>query len=148
MPLSRLFYHIVWATKERVSLIEAKHHDLLQGQIRSSAQEFRSLIHAVGIMPDHVHVVASIPPSIVISKVVGRMKGLTSRHLNEFMQADTGVSFAWQAEYSVMSLGEKALAEVVAYANNQPARHAAYRLWLGLERTDDSRYVSKRTDTS
>jgi putative transposase len=132
----RLFYHLIWATKDRALLIDAQHHQTIQGLIRAKGQEARALIHAVGIMPDHIHVVASIPPGIAIATLVGKMKGATSRELNELMQAETGAAFAWQGEYGVLSFSEKALAAVVAYASNQPAHHAAHRLWRGLEQTE------------
>ena len=138
MPYWRLYYHIVWTTKDRAPLIEAKHHQTIQGLIRTLGQEYRALVHAVGIMPDHVHVVTSIPPSVSISTLIGRMKGVTSRNLNELTKGGTGPTFAWQAEYGVLSFSEKALTDVIAYANNQPARHAANRLWRGMEQVDDS----------
>jgi putative transposase len=95
-------------------------------------------VHAVGIMPDHLHVVASIPPSVSIASIIGRMKGSTSRVLNEMTQVETRATFAWQAEYGVLTFSEKALADVIAYANNQPSHHASNRLWPGLEQIDGS----------
>jgi REP-associated tyrosine transposase len=133
-----LFYHIVWATEDRAPLIGADHHQTIQGVIRAKGKDYYALVHAVGIMPDHVHVVASIPPSVPIATIVGRTKGSTSRVLNELMQAETGSAFAWQAEYGVLSLSERALEDVIAYANNQPVHHAANRLWRGLEQIDGS----------
>jgi putative transposase len=87
-------------------------------------------------MPDHVHVVASIPPAIAISTLVGRMKGASSHLLNNVVGSEVDATFTWQSEYSVLSFGERALGDVVAYANNQPARHAAQKLWAALEETD------------
>jgi putative transposase len=136
MPLWRLFYHLVWSTKQREPLIGTHQYQTLQGLIRSAGQNNKSLIHAVGIMSDHVHVVATIPPSLSIAKVVGQLKGHSSRRLNEVLQAETGAHFSWQDEYSVFSFSERALADVIDYVNNQPARHAANRLWPGLERTE------------
>ena len=46
--------------------------------------------------------------------------------------------FSWQSEYGVLSFGERNLADVVDYVNNQPARHAENRLWRPLEPTNDA----------
>jgi REP element-mobilizing transposase RayT len=35
--------------------------------------------HAVGCMPDHIHVAVSIPPKVALSDLVRRMKGASSR---------------------------------------------------------------------
>jgi putative transposase len=137
MPYWRLFYHVVWATKDRQPLIAGNQHQAIGRTIQSAVQEKHGFVHAVGIMPDHIHVVVSIPPSVAISNLVGQMKGLTSYHLNSALNANANLPFRWQAEYGVMSLGEKALADVIAYANNQPARHAANKLWSDLETTTE-----------
>jgi putative transposase len=137
VPRWRLFYHLVWATKGREPLIEELHHVTLQRTLRSSGHDQHALIHVVGIMPDHVHVVASIPPSISIASFVGQLKGSSSRFLNRDFFAQTDTTFGWQGKYSVLSFGEKALPDVIAYAENQRARHASRKLWPSLEQTEE-----------
>ena len=129
----RLVYHILWATRGREPLLDAAMARTLGQSIRATGHEHRAVMHAVGIMPDHVHVVVSIPPSIAIATFVGRLKGSASHLLNNAHEHRVGDVFAWQAEYGVYSFGEKALPDVVAYIENQPARHAANRLWPDLE---------------
>jgi putative transposase len=70
----------------------------LQRSIRAKGQEHHALVHAVGIMPDHVHVAISIPPSIAVSTLIGRLKGSSSHLLNHLGKTPDGASFAWQAE--------------------------------------------------
>jgi putative transposase len=90
-------------------------------------------------MPDHVHVAVSIPPSIAVSTLVGRMKGSSSHLLNNRGPMTDGVAFAWQGEYGVLSFHEKDLAGVLDYVNNQPARHAAHRLSTAMESIGDEK---------
>ena len=134
MPYWRTFFHIIWATKNREPLIQPRHHQAVQGTVRAAGKSFGALVHAVGVMPDHVHVVASIPPSVAISVVIGEMKGKSSHALNAQFAEASGATFAWQSEYGLLSFGESALQRVTAYANNQAAHHATQRLWPGLER--------------
>jgi putative transposase len=114
-------------------------HDALERSIRATGQEHHALVHAVGIMPDHVHVVISIPPSIAVSTLIGRLKGSSSHLLNNRGPMTDGVPFAWQGEYGVLSFHEKDLAGVMDYVNNQPARHAAGRLSTTMESLGEDR---------
>jgi len=135
MPHWRLFYHLVWATRAREPLLDDEAAALVQRSLRATSHECRAIVHAIGIMPDHVHVAVSIPPSVSIADVVKRLKGSSSHLLNHEREPRTDSTFAWQAEYAVFSFGEKALADVVAYVENQSARHASDRLWPDLEQT-------------
>lgn len=134
MPYWRLFYHIVWATKDRQPLLDQQADGIVRTSLRTTLRAFNAIPHAIGTMKDHVHVAVSIPPSTPISNVVARMKGASAHAVNE---ANGNHLFAWQAEYGVLSFGERSLAEVVAYVEHQAARHAANELFTGLERIDD-----------
>jgi putative transposase len=79
-------------------------------------------LQAIGGMPDHVHVVISIPPSQPIATIVGRLKGASSHYANEHFMP--GKDFAWQSEYGVLSVSESGLNKVVAYVLNQKKHHA------------------------
>jgi putative transposase len=90
-------------------------------------------------MPDHAHVAVSIPPSIAISTFGGRMKGAASHLVNHTNGPDAPEPFAWQAEYGILSFGEKSLPDVVAYVETQEARHATNRLSTALDRSQPQR---------
>ena len=137
MPRWRLFYHLVRATRNRAPMLDVDAARAVERSIRATCHEQRAIVHAVGIMPDHVHVALSIPPSIAISTFVGRLKGSASHLLNHADGARADQAFAWQAEYGIVSFGERHLPEVVAYVENQEARHAQHRLWESLESAED-----------
>jgi putative transposase len=136
VPYWRLFYHLVWTTQGRVPVLDEERARLVARSLRSSGADQNAIVHAIGIMPDHVHVAASIPPSIAVSTFVGRLKGAASHAVNAASR-DPGASFAWQAEYGALSFGERALPDVVAYVENQRSRHAEQRLWDTLELVAD-----------
>lgn len=98
------------------------------------ARQEGALVHAVGIMPDHVHVAISIPPRVAIAQVVSRIKGSTSHRFGHAERAETW--HGWQAEYGVISLTEKSLPRVVEYVRNQPQRHATHEIYSGLEQME------------
>ncbi|MGH2534549.1 MAG: IS200/IS605 family transposase [Thermomicrobiales bacterium] len=135
MPYWRLFYHVVWATSGRESMIEADAARVIERSMRTKSRDLGGIVHAVGWMPDHVHVAVSIPPNIAIGPFVGQMKGASSHAVNQAGAREA--AFAWQKEYGVESFGERNLPDVVAYLHNQPERHATQTTWDRLERTTD-----------
>ena len=135
----RLFYHLVWATRERFPLlVERSTVQTLERSLEATCRDLHLMVHAIGVIPDHVHIACSIPPSLSISDVVKRLKGASSHRLNQTIFATGDVVFSWQAEYGVYSFSERVLPGVVAYVRNQEARHAAADLWPGFEQTESS----------
>jgi putative transposase len=122
MPFARCYYHLVWATKRREPLITDVREEVVRRSFAAIATNEGMFIHAIGIMPDHVHLALAIPPRLAVSDVVKDLKGLSSRRLNA-SAAEHG-SFAWQPEYGVLTFGERSLPEIVAYVSNQRDIHA------------------------
>ncbi len=81
---------------------------------------------------DHVHLVASIPPKISISKFVGQIKAVDSIKYNQSFPG--AAPFYWQEEFGVFSFDRKRLPYVVAYVENQKTHHANDNLIPVLER--------------
>ncbi|MBC8333949.1 MAG: IS200/IS605 family transposase [Anaerolineales bacterium] len=130
MPLWRLFYHIVWGTKNREEFISPAWESDLYGYLWGKATALECIPHAIGGMPDHIHVVISILPKLSVAKTIGHLKGASSHHINQnYMNGP----FAWQAEYGVFSFSEKALPKIVAYVNNQKKHHAENTLNIKME---------------
>ncbi len=137
MPYWMLFYHVVWATRGRDALLDESVERIVERSIRATCRTCDVVVHAVTAMPDHVHLVVSIPPSTAVSVLIGRVKGASSHVLRHPPDGPGKEDFAWQAEYGVLSFGEKALPDVIAYVENQGERHAAQRLWDNLEQVAD-----------
>jgi putative transposase len=130
MPYWRLFYHITWGTKNRLALIEPAWETDLYGYLWGKATALECIPHAIDGMPDHIHVVISIPPKVAVAKLIGQLKGASSHHINENY---VDGSFAWQAEYGVTSFSEKALPTIVKYVKKQKEHHAQNTIQEALE---------------
>jgi putative transposase len=123
VPFWQTYYHVVWGTKLREHLIDDARSKIIRSSLLSTALEQNAIVRALGIMPDHVHVVVSIPPRIAVADLIGRMKGVTSRRVN--MATGNGADgFSWQPEYGVFTFGHRALEDVVSYVENQREIHA------------------------
>lgn len=122
MALWRLYYHLVWATKERQPLIYPNKEVELYNYIIGKADALRCIVHAIGGMKDHIHVVVSIPPNLSIADFVKNIKGSSAHYMNQGLSASLN-KFSWQEGYGVFSLGGKQLEQAVDYVKNQKAHH-------------------------
>ena len=131
MPFSRLFYHVVWATKERLPLINASNREPLYADIHAKVQQLKGIVHALNGMADHVHLVVTVPPNLSLATFIGQVKGRSS-HLASRL-GNPASAFAWQAEYGVVSVSESHLPIVVRYVQRQHQHHAEKTLNATLE---------------
>jgi len=130
MPYSRLFYHFIWATKNRLPLITDENQPSIYAAIRAKATDLGGISHALNGLSDHVHLVVTVPPKISLAEFIGQVKG-NSSHLAGRLNNEP---FAWQAEYGVLSVSESHLSVVVKYVVEQQQRHAQNKLNEQLER--------------
>ncbi len=136
MPYWRLFYHIVFATKEREPLITPDIEQEVHGYLVGKATALGAIVYAVNGMEDHVHMVASVPPKLALSDFVGQIKGATSYHINHM--SDRGETLLdWQRGYGVLSFGEKHLDWVIDYVRRQKEHHRDGATAAALERIEE-----------
>jgi putative transposase len=131
MPYWKLYYHLVWATKNRLPLIDSALEPGLYKAIAAKAKDMGGFVHAIGGIDDHVHLAVSIPPKIAPAKFIGDVKGNSSHFVNHVIKPD--FEFYWQDEYGVLSFGERNLASVVHYIHSQKQHHTDGTLITAME---------------
>ena len=134
MPFWQLFYHLVWATKNREPLLTPHVEPIIHDFLRSKAIGLGATVFALGGTLDHVHLVAAIRPKIAVASFVGQIKGVASTRFNK-MHPDT--PFFWQTEYGAFSFDGKRLPNYIGYVRDQKTHHAQGTLYAILERTAD-----------
>ncbi len=87
MPFWKLYYHLVWTTKDRQPIIDPKLESQLYPYLVDKAQSLGCHVDAINGMEDHIHVALSIPPKRSIAEAVQRLKDASS---HEF------VGLSWQ----------------------------------------------------
>ena len=112
----RSLSHSTWECKYHVVFIPTCSRKTLYGQLRQYLGEvFRRLAEQKGsrieeghLMPDHVHMMISIPPKYAVSQVVGYIKGKSAIHLarvyGERKRNFVGQHF-WARGYFVSTVG-------------------------------------------
>ncbi len=136
MPYSKLYYHFIWSTKNRLPLIDSVIQPELYRAIAAKAQDIGGFVHAIGGIEDHAHLAVSVPPKVAPAKFVGDVKGNSSHFINHVIKPD--FEFHWQDEYGVLSFGEKNLSSVVGYIHHQKQHHADGTLIAAMEQMDES----------
>lgn len=144
MPFWRLYYHAIWATKHREPIIEEVMMAPIVRAIETTASDLDVVVFAVGVMPEHIHVFAQIPPSQPVAKVVGRWKGASS-HVVNALRPEGLARLSWQGSYGVLSVSQSGFDRVVEYVQNQRERHARRELYGVLEHADDESMRTPRT---
>ena len=134
MTYWRLHYHLIWSTRDRQPVLTGEREKLFYGVLYGKAEQLGIKIHAAGNVEDHVHVVVSIPPTLVIAECVRQIKGASSYAINHMPGSDG--DFRWQEGYGVLSIGDRSLEAVMAYAARQKEHHKDNRIISIYERTD------------
>ncbi len=124
VPKWRLFYHFVWATKNRELLVTPDVELRLHGMLRKEAEKFFAPLFYVNGMPDHIHILASVRPAISPAKFAQQLKGSSSHFMTHQLQ----LGFEWQDDYGVFSVSEKDVPRIIEYIKNQKQHHAAQTL--------------------
>ncbi len=133
MPYWKLYYHLVWGTFERHPLMTPEREVIIRTSLYRTANELDLVLHAIGNVADHIHLVVSVPPVVSIAASVKRLKGASSRAVSLCATAEP--PFRWQEGYGVLSIGERSLPTVIAYVRHQPQHHSSRTTLAGFEMT-------------
>jgi putative transposase len=132
---SEINLHLTWHTKHDapvlVDMVEVQTHRYLRHR---ALQTSAVVVHEVGGTADHVHLAASVPPTVMIADWIGELKGACSHYINH--EICNRRVLGWQTGYGVVSFGTGDLPWVVAYIRNQKEHHAEGRTHDRLERTE------------
>ncbi len=118
--------HLQWCTKYRYETLKKESHYVdCEKIIRSVAERHGITIVELGVMEDHVHVIAILPQTMCPSKAIGLLKGASSyemfRSHPNFRKTYFGGHF-WSSGYfyrSVSSVTEDVVRKYVREDNTQ-----------------------------
>ena len=122
MAYTKLYYHVIWSTKNREPIITPEIENCIHSFIAKKAIGLRGRVYAINGINDHVHLAVSIPPSISISKFIEQIKAVASVRINQ--SGYISEKFYWQSAYSIFTFRESALPNIIRYVNNQKEHHA------------------------
>lgn len=117
-----LYYHYVFRTKyNRPVLNEAVGAELI-ASLTGICEERGYLLYAAAAMPDHVHLVLSLKPTMPPAEPMQYVKGRLSRELRRAFPELAGPAL-WASGYYVEAVGKKNIHQVLHYVSRQDEHH-------------------------
>ena len=118
-----LKYHLVWCPKYRRPVLEGDVALRLKTLLSEKAAELEATVHALEIMPDHVHLFVESDPTLAPAHLTAQFKGYSSRVLRqEFPSLRSRLPTLWSRSYYVGSVGNVSEATVRRYIETQRER--------------------------
>lgn len=119
MSHTHFLYHIIFATKDRLPLIENEWEGELHAYLGGIVKNLEGIPIEINGIQDHVHLLVRLPPKIAFSDFMRELKASSSRWIrqNHFEK------FAWQARYGAFTVSESQVEDVRRYVKNQKVHH-------------------------
>ena len=120
-------YHVVWIPKYRKKTLFKELRKYLGETLKDLAEQKGCKIEEGHLMPDHVHMLISIPPKHAVSQVVGFIKGKSAisiaRNYMGRRKNYTGQKF-WARGYHVSTVGrdEEVIREYIRHQEEEDKR--------------------------
>lgn len=118
---TQLYVQIVFAVKNRQSLIVPQIKDRIEKYICGIASNVRCKPISIYCNPDHLHLLVSIKPVICVADAIRDIKSFSSRYINENRMVKG--HFEWQTGYGAFSYGQSQVEAVKSYIANQYDHH-------------------------
>jgi REP element-mobilizing transposase RayT len=116
-----ILVHLVFSSKEREPFLNREIRARLWPYLGGIARENDMRTLAVGGMPDHVHMLLSLPATLAVAKAIQILKGNSSKWLHETFRETRNSS--WQEGYGAFSIGISGIEDTVRYIENQEEHH-------------------------
>ena len=127
-------YHVVFIPKMRRKVLYERLRQHLGEVFHRLAQQKESKIEEGHMMPDHVHMMISVPPKYAVSQVIGFIKGKSAIHVarvyGESRRNFVGQHF-WARGFFVSTVGrdEEVIREYIRHQEDEDKRLEQMNLW-------------------
>src|SRR5262249_33090832 len=106
MPHSytNLLHHVIFSTQDRRPYLDAELQPRVFAYLGGILDELRARPILIGGMPDHVHILLTIPATLAVADALRVLKTNSSRWIHETWPSTR--DFAWQAGYGAFSVSQ------------------------------------------
>jgi len=118
---TNLLFHVVFSTKYRRNRISTDVQERLYEYIGGIIRGQKGHLIEIGGMPNHIHFLAKLSPTLAISDVSRIIKANSSKWMNETFCPTT--PFAWQRGFGAFSVSMSNTDQVANYIRNQEEHH-------------------------
>jgi putative transposase len=117
-------FHCGFSTKDRRPFITPELRDRLWPFLGGIARQNKMKAVEIGGMPDHVHLLISLPSTMAISKAMQLIKGGSSKWVHDTFRNQR--TFSWQEEYGAFSVSVSQMDKTIAYIRGQVEHHRKF----------------------
>ncbi len=118
---SQIYIHVVFAVKNRDSLISSSWEERLYQYITGTIQNKGQKMLAINGANNHIHFLIGMKPSCCLSDLVREVKKSSNEWINE--NKLTKSRFHWQEGYGAFSYSHSQLDQVIKYVMSQKEHH-------------------------
>jgi REP element-mobilizing transposase RayT len=118
---SQIYIHLVFGTKDRWKLPNCQKREQLCSYMAGIIQHHKCRLYIGKVMPDHVHLLIGLHPTISVAEIAQTVKANSSRHINEGSWVPG--KFSWCEGYGAFSISESVVPAVIRYIQNQESHH-------------------------
>ena len=122
MSYVRIWVHAVFATKNRVPLLQKETRYDVQKHIITNCKNKQIFLQEINGYTEHLHCLLSLGKNQTISNLLQLIKGESSNWINKNKLIPA--HFSWQDDYYAVSVSESQVEKVIQYIRNQEAHHA------------------------
>lgn len=116
-----MFVHLVWGTFARAPALSASIEGPLYAAMAKKCRELRCPPLAIGGLPDHVHLLLALSPTIAVAMLVKEIKGASAHLITHRLAPDT--LFRWQTGHGAFTLRKSDTPTVRHYVIHQKEHH-------------------------
>jgi len=118
---SQVWIHAVWATKNRMPIIESSYENELYKFITNQFYKIGCTIKIINGGNDHIHCLFLMNKTKSIADVIKHVKGSSSFFINQSNFIDD--YFVWQRGYAAFAVSDWELDIIYNYIKNQREHH-------------------------
>ena len=100
--------------------------NLVAATIRKAAHEHNIRIHILKVLPDHIHMVATLPNNMTDSRAAMLLKGRSAYLIfrnREHVRLRYPKGHFWSPSYCSITVGYNDLSSIIEYIENQEQHH-------------------------
>lgn len=120
----RIYYHLVWTTRDRAPIIDVKIATFLCRFLRAMGHMERAAVLEIGMVRTHVHVLVAAHPLTNIPRLVQRMKGGSAAIALREGHASRSCPLRWAAGYDIETVSPRAVPRARHYLRQQSQHHS------------------------
>lgn len=115
-------YHFVWISARRRKVLVGAIAERLRALLIDAVTPLDCAILALEVMPDHVHLFVTAPPTLAPDQIMFRLKGSTARVLRQEFPDLLKMPSLWTRAYFCATAGNVSSETITRYIAEQTAR--------------------------